>query len=80
MGEVVTLLTSEDKNEIKAAIKDIIIEQVKNECEEYCSSEYLFDTNLLVELCNDLMEEVRDEVRDILKDKIMKEMEVKLGL
>ncbi|MGL4452776.1 MAG: hypothetical protein ACRCTZ_16530 [Sarcina sp.] len=78
MEEVFTLLTSEDKSEIKLALKDIIVNQIKNDFEDYGC--YLFDPNEIEEWVSEVREEVKDEVRVIFKEKLLKEMEEKLGL
>lgn len=78
MEKILTLFTSEDKDEIRKAIKEIIIEQVKTDFEN--TSTYLVDPSQIEDMVSEVVEEVKDEVRSIYKEKIMKEMEEKLGL
>ena len=78
MEIILTLFTSEDKDEIRKAIKEIIIEQVKTDFEN--TSTYLVDPSQIEDMVSEVVEEVKDEVRSIYKEKIMKEMEEKLGL
>lgn len=78
MENVITLLTTEDKDEIKKAIKEIIIEQVKNDFDSYDT--YLFNPRQIESMIEEVVEEVKYEIRDTLKEKMIKEMETKLGL
>lgn len=78
MENILTLFTSEDKDEIRKAIKEIIIEQIKNDFEN--TSTYLVDPSQIEDMVSEVVEEVKDEVRSIYKEKLMKEMEEKLGL
>lgn len=78
MEKILTLFTSEDKDEIRKAIKEIIIEQVKTDFEN--TSIYLVDPSRVEDMVSEVVEEVKDEVRSFYKEKIMKEMEKKLGL
>lgn len=78
MNNITTLFTSEDKKEIREAIKEIVIEQIKNDFENY--SNYLFDPSQIEDMTCEVIEEVKEEVKEIYKAKLMKEMEEKLGL
>lgn len=78
MENVITLLTTEDKDEIKKAIKEIIIEQVRNDFDSYDT--YLFDPRQIELMIEEIIEEVKYEIRGTLKEKMIKEMEGKLGL
>ena len=73
---LLTLLTSEDKTEIRTAIKQIIIKQVEIDIEN--SYDYLIDTREIGEMVEEMIEEIKDEVKDIYKERIIKELEEKL--
>ena len=78
MDNILTLLTSEDKDEIRKAIKEIIIKQVRSDFEN--NSFYLVDPNQIEDMVSEVVEEVKEEVREIYKEKLIKEMEEKLGI
>ena len=73
---LLTLLTSEDKVEIRAAIKQIIIKQVEIDLENSCN--YLIDAAQVEEMVEEMIEEIKDEVKDTYKERIIKELEEKL--
>lgn len=77
MNNILTLFTSEDKNEIKKAVKEIIIRQVEKDFEDNCH--YLIDPNQIEDMLSEVIEEVKDEVKVIYKEKLIKEMEAKLS-
>ena len=78
MDNILTLFTSEDKDEIRKAIKEIIIKQVRSDFEN--NSFYLVDSNQIEDMVSEVVEEVKEEVREIYKEKLIKEMEEKLGI
>ena len=73
---LLTLLTSEDKAEIRTAIKQIIIKQVEIDIENSC--DYLIDAAQVEEMVEEMIEEIKDEVKDTYKERIIKELEEKL--
>lgn len=77
MNNILTLFTSEDKNEIKKAVKEIIIRQVEKDFEDNCH--YLIDPNQIEDMLSEVIEEVKDEVKTIYREKLIKEMEAKLS-
>ena len=76
MDNILTLFTSEDKNEIRKAIKQIIIKQVEKDFEDNCH--YLINPNEIEDMISEVIEEVKDEVKTIYREKIIKEIEEKL--
>ena len=78
MDNILTLFTSEDKNEIRKAIKQIIIKQVEKDFEDNCH--YLFNPNEIEDMISEVIEEVKDEVKNIYREKLIKEMEEKLKI
>ena len=73
---LLTLLTSEDKAEIRTAIKQIIIKQVEIDIEN--SYDCLIDTREIEEMVEEMIEEIKDEIKDMYKEKMIKEFEKKL--
>ena len=78
MDNILTLFTSEDKNEIRKAIKQIIIKQVEKDFEDNCH--YLINPNEIEDMISEVIEEVKDEVKYIYREKLIKEMEEKLKI
>ena len=76
MENILTLFTSEDKNEIKGAIKEIIIKQVESDFQDNCH--YLINPNEIEDMISEVIEEIKDEVKTIYREKIIKEIEEKL--
>ena len=73
---LLTLLTSEDKAEIRTTIKQIIIKQVEIDIENSCDC--LIDTREIEEMVEEMIEEIKDEIKDMYKEKMIKEFEKKL--
>ena len=63
MKNIITLSTNEDKDEIKKAIKEMIIEQIRNDFEN--TSTYLIDPSQIENMFLEVVAEVKDEVRGI---------------
>ena len=78
MDNILTLFTSEDKNEIRKAIKEIIIKQVESDFQDNCN--YLINPNEIEDMISEVIEEVKDEVKTIYREKLIKEMETKLRI
>ena len=78
MDNILTLFTSEDKAEIRTAIKQIIIKQVEKDFEDNCH--YLINPNEIEDMISEVIEEVKDEVKYIYREKLIKEMEEKLKI
>ena len=78
MNNILTLFTSEDKNEIRKAIKQIIIKQVEKDFEDNCY--YLINPNEIEVMISEIIEEIKDEVKNIYREKLIKEMEEKLKI
>lgn len=78
MDNILTLFTSEDKNEIRKAIKQIIIKQVEKDFEDNCY--YLINPNEIEVMISEIIEEIKDEVKNIYREKLIKEMEEKLKI
>lgn len=77
-NNILTILTSEDRDEVRGAIKQLIIDQVKSDLEE--SEYYIFDPDELQEMLSSLAEEVKEEVKPLIKEKMFADMMKKLEL
>ena len=73
MESIKTFFTTEDVSEMKQAIKDIILDQFKNEIASL--DEYLVDTDVLQDLIQDTYEEIMKELKTELKYKLSQKME-----
>ena len=76
MENILTLFTSEDRNEIRNSIKEIIIKQVESDFQDNCN--YLINSNEIEDMISEVIEEIKDEVKTIYREKIIKEIEEKL--
>lgn len=77
-NNILTILTSDDRDEVRTAIKQLIIEQVKTDLEE--SDFYIFDPDELQDMLTNLAEEVKEEVKPLIKEKMFSDMMKKLDL
>lgn len=75
---ILTILTSDDRDEVRNAVKQLIIEQVKSDLEQ--SEYYIFDPDELQEMLSDLAQEVKEEVKPLIKEKMFADMMKKLDL
>ncbi|MCP4761945.1 MAG: hypothetical protein GY870_09185 [archaeon] len=72
---IFTILTTEDKNEIKDAIKILCMEQIRKDIE----STYLIDAGdirnihqkILEEITDEIKKEIKEEYGEIIKQKIL---------
>jgi ribosomal protein S3AE len=77
-NDILTILTSEDKDDIRKALKDIIVNRIKEDFQDYDS--YIFDGDSLGEIIEEAIEEVKDEIKPLLKEQMFNEMKKKLGM
>ena len=77
-NNILTILTSDDRDEVRESIKQLIIEQVKSDLEE--SEYYIFDPDELQEMLTNLAEEVKEEIKPLIKEKMFSDMMKKLEL
>ena len=77
-NNILTILTSDDRDEVRESIKQLIIEQVKSDLEE--SEYYIFDPDELQEMLTNLAEEVKEEIKPLIKEKMFGDMMKKLEL
>lgn len=72
MEAITKLFTTEDQQEMKQALKEIIVEQFKNEVEEY--DRYMFDPNDIQEKVEEAFTEVITEIKLEFKEKLREQM------
>lgn len=77
-GNILTILKSEDREEIRAALKRVIINQIEDDFRENC--DYLFDIDDINGMIEEALEEVKEEIKPIIKEHMLEEMNKKLGL
>jgi len=77
-NNILTILTSDDRDDVRNAVKQLIIEQVKSDLEQ--SEYYIFDPDELQEMLSDLAQEVKEEVKPLIKEKMFADMMKKLDL
>lgn len=77
-NNILTILTSEDKEDIRVALKDIIIERIKDDFEAYNC--FIFDPDELDTMIQDAVEEAKAEIKPMVKEFMFNEMKNKLGL
>jgi uncharacterized membrane protein len=77
LKDIEKIFTSEDKEEIKQAIKGIILDQFKSEMRDY--ERYILDPSDVGDWLRDAMEEISDEMKDeykkIIRERMDKELE-----
>jgi hypothetical protein len=72
MDNIGILFTSEDKDELRQAFKEIIKEQFQTDLEQY--DFYMFDPNVIENMVNEAFEEVIDEVKAEFKGMAQKKI------
>ena len=77
-SNILTILTETDRDEIKKALKDIIIEQIRSDFNE--NSCYLFDIDDINNVMEEAIAEIKEEIKPLLKEKLFAEMKEKLEL
>lgn len=78
MENILTILTETDREEIKRALKDIIIEQIRTDFEERTT--YIYNPSNLDVMFDEAIEEVKEQIKPLLEQELMKQMKEKLGL
>ena len=77
-NNMLTILTSEDRDEIKQSLKNVIIEPIESDFRE--STNYLFDANDISDMLQEAIKEVKAEIKPLMKDYLLQEMQKKLGI
>lgn len=73
MENITKIFTSQDKQELRDAFKEIIIEQFKNDLEQL--DIYLFNPDSIEAMIADVSEEIINEIKLEFKEKIRNELE-----
>lgn len=80
MKDIEKIFNEQDKEELKRAMKNIIIEQFRSDLRDM--GVYLLHPDNVAEYLQEAMEEiindVKDEYKEIIKQKIQREVEYKL--
>lgn len=67
---LINLLGKDRTEEIKDAVRDIIIENLK----EDLSSEYVIDPDSIIDFENAIMAEIKEEIKEEVKEKIKEQL------
>lgn len=72
MKDIIALLNSDDKNEIRSAIKSLIINRMESDLEHWdryilCGEDV---ENIIDEALKELVEEIKEEYKDRVKEKL----------
>lgn len=78
INNILTILTETDREEIKRALKEIIIEQIRSDFAD--TGSYIFDPSEVDNMMTDAIDEVKEEIKPILKEYMMEEMKKKMGI
>lgn len=71
MQDILTIFNSKEKNEIKEAIKNMILETIKKELED---NSYLLDTTELISnIIDDAVDEVEQDIKNMYKQKLIQD-------
>ena len=72
MNDIITILTSEDRDEIKTELKKLIIERVDTDLKDY--NMYCFNPeyieNVVGDMFNEIVEELQPKFKKAIKDKM----------
>lgn len=81
MSEIIDLLTKNDKDVIREAIKNLIIKYFEKDLEE--SDSYLFNPskleNIVEDAINEIVEELKEDYKDIIRNKLKNGLNKKLN-
>lgn len=76
LDNIVKIFNSEDEKEVKQGLKDIIIEQFRNDLESY--DMYLFNPDKIESMIEDAFQEVIAEAKEVMKKKVFAAFEEKI--
>lgn len=76
--DILAIFTSEDKNDIKQAVKNIIIEQINSDLSELRYS-YIIDDSDLSDMVVELLSELKEEIKAEYKQKLRAKFEAQLA-
>ena len=74
MKEIMTLFTSEDKLEIKEAVKKLVLTQIENDLESYCKDSYIFYPDDVSEMVSEIVTELKEDFKAEIKEQLMAKM------
>lgn len=74
MKEIMTLFTSDDKQEIKNAVRNLVIVQIEKDIESYCEDSYFFYPDDVVVMVSDIVQELKEEFKAEIKKELMDKM------
>lgn len=74
MENIMTIFTTKDKQEMRDAMKEILIESFERDVEFWQRDNYIFNSDLI----DEMVEEIREELMAEIKEKLKKDIYAKL--
>ena len=75
MEKIITIFTSKDEDDLKSSLKDLLIEQFKDDLKDNGNYNYLFNRDRLSNLANQAFEEVVGEMKEELRKIMFSELD-----
>lgn len=75
MEDILKIFTTEDKQDLRQAMKTIIIDKFREDLEHYCQDYYVFKTDSIDDLVADLTQEVHQEITMDIKNQFSKRIQ-----
>lgn len=77
---ILTILTTEDREDIKKSLKGIIVDKIKDDFNDKYKSYYIFNPNDLDGMIGEAIKEAKEEIKPLLKEFMLNEMKKKIGM
>ena len=71
---ILQILTTEDVTDLRAGIKQMILEAIQAEIDQFTSYEWVLDHDWVQEIAGEVVQEIKDEVKAEMKDKITRQI------
>jgi len=73
MNDIIAILTSDDKDDIKSRVKNLIVDQVERDFNDY--DMYCFNPDYIESLVGDVFTDIIEELKPTFKKAIKKKMD-----
>jgi len=74
MNDILMILTTEDRGELKAGVKALILNHFKNDLDALSDDSYCFNPEYIESLVTDAFEQIMDDLKPKLKKDVEKKM------
>ena len=74
MNDIIAILTSDDKDDIKKRVKNLIVEQVEKDFDDY--DMYCFNPDYIENIVGDTFNDIIEELKPTFKKAIKQKMKV----